>query len=159
MKLLTAILFLFVSFQTFGRRSLEDWQPAPSMNIQCRFTAAPYRIQFPMLDCSGDNVVKTRNHIPQICKASIECKNQEGITIQFPSVICNIAFPSLTYSNTHPDYTYHDKCINNVDPIECLFGSKSIYKNQWLMDMLPEEMRPSPSSWFTEEFIRGIQEQ
>ena len=81
LKLLTAVLFIFVSFQALGKK----WWYSDSRKIECRFTRPLQTIHLPTFDCSGDFT----NDLSSICKGSIECKNHEDIKLQFPHYICS----------------------------------------------------------------------
>ena len=137
LKLWTAVLFVFVSFQTLGlgRRVRErdrgrGWFYDKNMKIECRFTTPLEITYIPQFDCSG-NMTKD---FSSICKVSVECKNHEGIRIQFPNVICKTK----------------DNSCERINPVECFIGSASIYRNQELRNMLPEHLK-YPEEGFIEE--------
>ena len=129
MKLLATTLFLFMSFQTLGG----EWFYSKNMKIECRFTSPLEIIHYPEFDCSGDMT----DDLSYICRGSVECKNHENITTQFPAVLCKSS------------KTSH---CNSINPIKCLLYYSS---NKELRDMIPDETySPLPPK----EVIRVIEE-
>ena len=117
-----------MSFQTFGG----NWFYSKNAKIECRFITPLETIHFPKFDCSGD----ITKDLSSICKGSMECKNHEDIIIQIPVVICK-----------------SEKDCGDINPIDCLHGPSSSYRNKELRNMLPEQSLLPPK-----EVIRVIEE-
>ncbi len=121
LKLLMTVLFLFLNFQIYGAPAAVG---SAFTKVECWYTRGLQNRYYPRFSCNG-NFEKAIRGPKHICEGSVQCKNHDDVTINFPRVICKPI-----------RFEYCD-----LSAKECTFGPSGVYFNDSLRQMLPDDIR------------------